>query len=69
MSQESLTLSVRLRHASMAPDAISFPMGVQPTATHTVGAPRKSPAGKELGGTSWLPICWGTARVSEYVYP
>jgi hypothetical protein len=50
MSQESITLSVRLRHASMPLDTISASMGVQPTAMHAAGDSRRTRTGRELGG-------------------
>jgi len=52
MSQESITLSMRLRHASVFPEEISLCMGVQPTAVHAVSQPRRSPTGKDFDGTS-----------------
>lgn len=50
MNLGSLTLSVRLWHQSMAPEDISAAMQATPNVVHAVGAERKTPAGKPIGG-------------------
>jgi hypothetical protein len=50
MNHGALSLSVRLRHPSISPDAITTAMGVEPIAAHAVGHPRRTPAGKRLEG-------------------
>lgn len=53
-----LSLSIRIRHPSIAPELVSSRMKVKPTASHAVGSPRKTPSGKLLGGnyaeTHWV---------------
>jgi hypothetical protein len=50
MNQGSLSLSIRLRHPSMAPNVISAAMGVDPIAMHAAGEARRSPLGRGLSG-------------------
>jgi hypothetical protein len=50
MNVGALTLSVRLRHDSMAPDAMSVGMRSTPLTTHTAGAARATPRGTQLPG-------------------
>lgn len=58
MNQGSLSLSVRLRHPSMSPSAISASMMVHPDAMHAAGEDRRSPTGRLLEGqyveTYWV---------------
>lgn len=58
MNQGSLSLSVRLRHPSMAPGVISVAMGADPIAMHAAGESRRTPSGRDIDGkyaeTYWV---------------
>jgi Domain of unknown function (DUF4279) len=50
MSEYEFTVSLRVRHPTIDPAAITATLGIQPQHTWRVGEPRCDPAGVELGG-------------------
>ena len=50
MNAGELSISVRLRHPVMEPEAITSAMGVEPGVAHPVGGKRMTPIGRELSG-------------------
>ena len=50
MSEYQFTVSLRIRHPTMAPATISATLGIQPQHTLRAGEPRCDSAGAELGG-------------------
>jgi hypothetical protein len=51
MSQYEFTVSLRIRHPTIDPQAITETLGIQPQHTWRAGQPRCDAAGAELGGT------------------
>ena len=51
MSDYEFTISLRIRHPSIAPGEISRTLGIEPQHTWTVGESRRGPAGEPLEGT------------------
>jgi uncharacterized protein DUF4279 len=50
MSEYEFTISLRLRHPSIDPSAITQTLGIQPQHTWKVGDARRDPGGAALGG-------------------
>jgi hypothetical protein len=50
MSEYEFTISLRLRHPSIDPSAITQTLGIQPQHTWKVGDVRRDPGGAALGG-------------------
>jgi len=51
MSDYEFTISLRIRHPSIEPHAITQTLGIEPQHTWKAGDARLSPAGETLGGT------------------
>ena len=51
MNAGELSISVRLRHPGMMPEAITLAMGVEPSVAHPVGGQRMTPSGSALPGS------------------
>jgi len=54
---EGLSLSIRIRHPSMAPELVSARLGVDATSSRAAGSPKRTPSGKLLGG-SYAETYW-----------
>ncbi|MHB8816509.1 MAG: DUF4279 domain-containing protein [Steroidobacteraceae bacterium] len=50
MSAYEFTVSLRIRHPTIDPSAITAALGIQPQHSWRAGQPRRDPAGTELGG-------------------
>jgi len=51
MSDYEFTISLRIRHPSIAPGEITRTLGIEPQHTWTAGDSRRGPAGEPLEGT------------------